>query len=242
MIQYSIFFLLFFTCLNSTIAKSVNSGCFSGNKKIDFFCENIGCYTNNLNGKYNQPVIITYIEQNKEKLINFVCSSETQTTNDNIINYNVVTSNEDNEYIVPVSISHSKQFWFSPPFKPSNLGTLNITFNNLEALNPTDYIVIVREDYSVYCEIHNNYLVNNQVYNIIAEPNISMYMIRIALYINNNQQYPNCPTPENPLCENCYNVKLQNYTTSNSQFNLRRSTHHILVYDNAVRVVTGGLE
>ena len=220
-----------------SFAKSVNSGCFSGNKKIDVFCQYIGCSKQPFRGQYDEPIIIKHINNQKQEKVNFVCSSQTQS---NTINYNIVTSNQDNEFLIPISISNNKQFWYSPPVTPT-LGHINITFDNLNALDTNDHIVIVRQDLSVYCEILINHISNSHTYNVVTEPSNDTYMVRVSLYNYDKNDYPSCPTPENPLCENCHKIHIQNHTLTNAPYHLRQSPRHILVYEDTLnmRIVNG---
>ena len=222
--------------VTNSIAKSVNSGCFSGDKRIDVFCQYVGCSQQPFHGQYDEPIIVRYknhTNDHKKEKINFVCSSHAQTNVGNVINYNIVSSSQENDFLVPVTISDNKQYWFSPPLD-TTLGTLNITFDSLEALDSNDHIVIVRKDLSVYCELFTNRLVNSHTYTIVTEPDTHNYMVRVSVNINDENVYSNCPTPENPSCENCYKIHIQNHTLVNFPYHIRQSPRHILVYERTM--------
>lgn len=221
-----------------SIAKSVNSGCFSGNKKIDVFCQYVGCSQQPFHGQYDEPIIIRYNNHTKEK-INFVCSSQTQSNIGDVVNYNIVSSSEENDFLVPTATSDVQQYWFSPPLN-TTLGSLNITFNNLEALGTNNHIVIVRKDLSVYCEIFTSHLINSHTYTIVTESYTQTYMVRISVNIDDKNEYSRCPTPENPSCGNCHKIHIQNHTFANFPYHIRQSPRHILLADNGALLYRTG--
>lgn len=232
---------LLFIILRIATSKSVNSGCFTGNKKIDVFCEYTGCYNQQNNGKYDEPIIVKYMKGSKIENINFVCSSKVESDSGIISNYNIVSSSEDNDFIIPITMSNEAQYWFSPPIKSSKLGLLELEFNNLEALDNKDYILILREDRSVYCKIDTSDIID-EAYNVVVGKSDETYIIRVDLHVNStNDSYIRCPTQGYPLNDEIQYENINNYRLLNTSFSLRRIARHILVYEDTLHIRVSGL-
>ncbi len=231
MYLYRIFYVLaYFLVFRKIYGNSVNSGCYSGDLGMDVFCEETGCSNLSDGGENYEPSIMKYQSNSEQVMMNFVCKQNINTNEGVASVYNVVYSDEQNEFMVP--ITHNKEYWYSPLFEVSESGNLIISFNNLNLLDGDDTITIVKEDNSVYCEIYFQNTINNLVINYNAEPN-QKYKVRVGLNFTNTVHYPEC---QNDL--------KKHKTTTSEKFEIihershfkRVPQHHLLIFQIGILI------
>lgn len=207
--------------------KSVNSGCYSGNLGMDVFCQETGCSKQPGGGANYEPNIMKYQSNGNNVMMNFICKQAIDTNEGVGTIYNVVYSDEKNEFMVPITQSDDKQYWYGPRFEVSESGAISLSFSNLGLLDSDDTITIIREDNTICCEIYFESAMNDIIFNYVAEPN-QTYRVRVGMNFTNNVHYPECQNDVNIDQDRTHS---EHYTVINEISHFKRNVHHHLLQD-----------